>query len=218
MAVVCFWVNPTDKGLWFLRRYTESRGAWTCEAGWHEAMVLVGEVSVVVDGEGYATSEPDAPTRHDDPRWPAECARGCGYRFTDDDQWQDFTHRLWRRADTGEVFALRDAPDGAMWDAFWLPWKGPDGRSIVVKCPGGSEWCVDSTASNCTSRPNGPNSFAIGDYDPDVSSGPEHHRCWIRHGEPPKLTVDKNGHTCSAGAGSIMAGDYHGFLRDGVFT
>ncbi len=30
--------------------------------------------------------------------------------------------------------------------------------------------------------------------------------------------VDKNGLTCAAGAGSIQAGDYHGFLRDGEFT
>jgi hypothetical protein len=44
------------------------------------------------------------------------------------------------------------------------------------------------------------------------------HRCWVRHGEPPRITVDKNGPTCQAGAGSILAGDYHGFLRDGAFT
>lgn len=44
------------------------------------------------------------------------------------------------------------------------------------------------------------------------------HRCWIRHGEPPLITVDKNGLTCAAGAGSIQCRDYHGFLRDGSFT
>lgn len=29
------------------------------------------------------------------------------------------------------------------------------------------------------------------------------------------ITVDKNGTTCAAGAGSISAGPYHGFLRNG---
>lgn len=46
------------------------------------------------------------------------------------------------------------------------------------------------------------------------------HKCWVRHGDPraSNVTVDKNGDTCSAGAGSILAGDYHGFLQAGVLT
>jgi hypothetical protein len=44
------------------------------------------------------------------------------------------------------------------------------------------------------------------------------HKCWIRHGKAPLITVDKNGVTCGAGTGSIAAGDYHGFLRNGEFT
>lgn len=44
------------------------------------------------------------------------------------------------------------------------------------------------------------------------------HRCWVRHGEPPAITVDKQGHTCAAGAGSIQCGSYHGFLEDGALT
>ncbi len=47
---------------------------------------------------------------------------------------------------------------------------------------------------------------------------PRPHKCWIRHGTPPDLTVDKNGVTCNAGAGSILVGDYHGFLVNGRFT
>jgi hypothetical protein len=47
--------------------------------------------------------------------------------------------------------------------------------------------------------------------------GDKKHHCWIRHGEVPNLTVDKAGVTCAAGAGSIQAGDYHGFLRNGEF-
>jgi hypothetical protein len=30
--------------------------------------------------------------------------------------------------------------------------------------------------------------------------------------------VDKAGATCTAGAGSIIAGDWHGFLHNGQFT
>jgi hypothetical protein len=56
---------------------------------------------------------------------------------------------------------------------------------------------IDSRASNCT-LPND-----------------REHKCWIRHGTPPDLTVDKNGKTCAAGAGSIQLGNYHGFLRNG---
>ena len=70
----------------------------------------------------------------------------------------------------------------------------------MCKLPNGREWDIDSRCSNCTL--------------PDDRI----HRCWVRHGEPPNIHVDKNGHTCSAGAGSILAGDYHGFLHNGELT
>lgn len=44
------------------------------------------------------------------------------------------------------------------------------------------------------------------------------HKCWCRHGEAPNFTVDKNGVTCIAGAGSIQIGNYHGFLQNGFLT
>lgn len=105
---------------------------------------------------------------------------------------------LWRRTDTGEEKTLRDFEPGAMWFADWLnDWHcGPDGRCLVVKTPGG-DWVVDSRASNCGL--------------PDDNE----HKCWIRHGEAPNITVDKNGKTCTAGAGSIQCRNYHGFLRNG---
>lgn len=106
--------------------------------------------------------------------------------------------RLWKRVDTGEERMLRDFPAGAMWFADWLEdfHVGPDGRCLVVKTPGG-DWVIDSRASNCT-LPND-----------------KEHKCWIRHGTAPDITVDKNGKTCAAGAGSIGIGTYHGFLRNG---
>jgi hypothetical protein len=43
------------------------------------------------------------------------------------------------------------------------------------------------------------------------------HRCWVRHGTVgDKLTVDKAGNTCAAGAGSIQMAAWHGFLQQGV--
>lgn len=104
-----------------------------------------------------------------------------------------------------------------MWDALWMiaatdsqrerfrsggyflgGVNEQDGRWLVVRLPNGHDWCIDSRCNNCT-RPND-----------------NAHRCWIRHGEPPNITVDKNGVTCSAGGGSIQSGDFHGFLRNGV--
>ena len=79
-------------------------------------------------------------------------------------------------------------------------WTNCDGRHLVGVLPNGHEWDVDSRATNCTL--------------PDDTT----HRCWVRDGEPPNVTAGKAGHTCTAGAGSIQSGDYHGFLRDGILT
>lgn len=151
----------------------------------------------------------------------------------------------WRRTDTGEEFGYR--PVGAMWFSVTtekrrpkaggdyarftkaelarvretfaqypslypgavdgdptLPKRQPsftfaNSKHLWVQTPGGS-WCIDSRASNCGSP-----------YDYE-------HRCWVRHGIPPQITVDKIGATCSAGAGSIKCGDYHGFMQNGRLT
>lgn len=79
-------------------------------------------------------------------------------------------------------------------------WDNHDGNCLYVNLPNGSPWNIDSRASNCTMPKE------------------RTHRCWCYHGEPPNITVDKNGHTCKAGAGSIQMSDYHGFLRSGKFT
>ena len=119
----------------------------------------------------------------------------------------------WRRVDNGEIKTFNDwnkAP-GAMWDQWWYEdfRKGPDGLHLAVICPDGGHWDIDGSASNCT--------WEEDTGKPDYSQR-EHH-CWIRHGTPPMLTVDKNGKTCRAGAGSIGSRNgYHGFLQNGVFT
>lgn len=90
---------------------------------------------------------------------------------------------------------------GAMWYATWVPkgfdWDNEEEPHLYVVCPGDTCWDIDSRASNCT-MPND-----------------RIHRCWIRHGTAPNLTVDKNGFTCQAGAGSIQTSNWHGYLRNG---
>lgn len=107
----------------------------------------------------------------------------------------------------GGTRAVYDTPDGELGPGamYVAPcractWHNCPGEHLHVVLPNGHHWDVDSRASNCTL--------------PDDRT----HRCWIREGEPPNVTAGKNGHTCTAGAGSIQSGDYHGFLQGGVLT
>lgn len=115
---------------------------------------------------------------------------------------------IYRRTDTGEeVGILAEVPVGSMWFADWYPddWCNPQlgsGKALVVHTPGG-HWLVDQQASNCTM--------------PDDVNQEKHH-CWIIQGEVPNITVDKNGVTCGAGAGSIQQAKWHGFLRNGYLV
>ncbi len=113
------------------------------------------------------------------------------------------SYGIWRRVDTGEELVQIHKHPGAMYyvspeaQKYYRP--GPDGRTLFVVTPGGL-WSPDSRASNC-GRPQD-----------------EVHYCWVRHGVPPLITVDKEGDTCVAGAGSILVGKYHGFLTNGKLT
>jgi hypothetical protein len=167
---------------------------------YHDAMVFLDESREVMneDGTHWVDSGQTAEDFNGHHLWPTRCA--CGYEFQEEDARQLFSSHIYRRTDTGEEMTLRDAPDGAMWDATWFRdapgWCGPDGKSIICKVPKNPDWSIDGPASNCT-KPNEP------------------HHCWVRHGIPPNLTVDKNGDTCSAGGGSVQTRDWHGFLRNG---
>lgn len=199
-ATQTIWLEATDTVALGLRRYHRSPDAsgFTCEAGYHSALHMIGTGPARRDERGYIMPPKDID--RGDSRWPNVCD-SCGYMFTDDDQWQEWSEQLYTRSDTGETTTLRDAPPGSCWNAWWMPGLRPDGIYLMVRCPNGQDWAVDSQASNCT-RPGEP------------------HACWVRHGDPRdcNVTVDKNGDTCSAGAGSIVAGDYHGFLQSGVLT
>lgn len=214
MEIKCFWLEPTDREKRYLRRYCNSSSALQFDAAgnityrqcsgpmsYHDAMVFLDESPEHYDeAKGhYVDSGQTASDFKDHPLWPTHCA--CGYEFQLNDEWQLFSDHIYRRVDTGEEYTLRDAPEGAMWDAIWFhgvpSWCGEDGRSIICKVPQNHDWQIDGPCNNCT-RPNEP------------------HKCWVRHGEPPNLTVDKNGNTCAAGAGSILTPQWHGFLRNGM--
>ncbi len=138
-----------------------------------------------------------------DPRWPAKC-EACEYLFTETDNWVVNQSVIYVSAE-GLLWTQQNLPAGAMYDATWMPdnWKGADGISLTVMLPTSppATWAVDAEASNCTRKG-------------------ELHKCWIRHGDPrtQSVTVDKNGDTCQAGAGSIAVDGYHGFLQNGILT
>ena len=117
--------------------------------------------------------------------------------------WPPFNHILrWRRPGTGEEHeSCSGFEPGAMWYASWYwknsTWDNETEPHLIVRCPTRRDWGIDSRCSNCGSPED------------------KLHRCWVRHGDPPNITVDKNGLTCSAGAGSIALPDWHGFLRGG---
>lgn len=119
---------------------------------------------------------------------------------------------IMRNLATQEERTGRDLPVGALWAADRprdagpnnYPRVGQDGLSIYCRTLNGRSWNIECRASNCTM--------------PDDND----HRCWVRHGTVgERLTVDKNGLTCAAGAGSFFMGKnnaWHGFVRDGKLT
>jgi hypothetical protein len=194
-----FYLEATDRCKMYLRRYI--RGECPLVPGkhsYHNAKVFI--------GEGPHRLTVGDPYSHDDERWPTEC--GCGHVFGDNGTWQLFASRIYRRFDTKEEMVLCDAPAGAYWNDSEMAKRrtapdfyiGDDDKCLVIRTPGG-DWYVDSRASNCTM--------------PDDTT----HKCWVRHGggedSTTPLHVDKQGHTCGAGAGSIVMGSYHGFCHSG---
>ncbi len=121
------------------------------EHGYHNARV------VVADQEPFAGSEWDGGMRTDptaeekqDLRWPKTCA--CGYAFTEGDQWQVVLERLFRSAQDGSLRIEAKLPPGALW--YRDRWGerfgrvGPDGHTLVVKLPDGTDWQPDFPAGN----------------------------------------------------------------------
>lgn len=201
MEIQCFFLERTDLFRRSLRRFI-----WTHEPQCPQPGCSYHNVATVIDaaiperflGEGERYMSP-ADFPNDDPRWPLTC--GCGHVFRPTDPYQLCWDRLYRKQGTEELYDPgREAPAGAIWYQDWLigaDWgPGPDGHYLAIQTPGGV-WHPDARASNCTRQ------------DDKV------HRCWVRHGAVPHLHIDKEGETCSAGAGSVISGKWHGFLHHG---
>ena len=181
---------PSDHARVWLRRFLHDDEGNACPAeyGYHNAMTAVADAPCRISEDG--TFDVDAPEiPDDDPRWPTTCE--CGFVFAEDDERQVHTETVWVAGD-GREMILRDAPAGAMFDAFWMTGYGSvngSGPAWTVVLPGsgdgrGRVWHMGFEATNCT-RPG------------------EDHDCWCVHGEAPVLTVDKQPEpgrsTCQAG-------------------
>jgi len=235
-VIACFLVEPTSRAARSLRRYTYSDAPFpTCSNNYgHDAETPIEPARVHVGDDGcFQLDDPRAgeiTTFDDDDRWPTRCAR-CGWTFdlTSDQVIDQIAwHVLYGRVDgRGEPRTLRNLEPGAMYYADWYDWpeaKGPDGRAlIVILPPDGHPWHVDGRANNCDSpcatcghryyEHNAAAKDRAFKCDRYVDAKP--HKCWVRHGTPPNVHVDKNGVTCGAGAGSIQTPRYHGFLNQG---
>lgn len=166
MPTPCFMLHPTRKQRIYLRRYHSATGNGTTCPGprnstYHNARALLG----VHEGEATDIDQHVTEELKGDPLWPAKCD-DCAYLFVPSDEWQVFIEHVFT-TEQGTEYALRDAPPGAMWHAHWFDdarrsSRAPDGKNLIVRCPGGFEWWIDGPASN----------------------GPG----WTRTGEPPQLT------------------------------
>lgn len=162
MTWQCFMAEPTERARESLRRY--AHGTDCPITGYHNASVDLGDVDYPFTADGRAgQGYDDFP--HDDPRWPTRCA--CGYEFRPLDPWQHNLRRLY--AGNGGAWPLADLPPGAMYDAPWLPgpWRGPDGRCLIVVLPTRAFWTIDGPASNAPGKLPG----------------------WDRTGTPPVITA-----------------------------
>lgn len=211
----CFMITPADSILRQLRMESREICPESPWGGRHWARITLDSYAIPympdADGIDWGDTPLHAALVADDTLpWPSAC-EFCGAPFAPYTgnagapfRAIDFI-RQWRD-DAGNLYnGPHHAPAGAMYRARWLREhcsSQDDGAPLAVMTPGGP-WIIDSQASNCTM--------------PD-DIGQQRHHCWIRHGIPPMITVDKNGPTCAAGGGSIQSRDYHGFLRDGAFT
>lgn len=177
----------------------------TGRPGCHNAYTFLRDVPELSAWKAFGNRE-DYPAE----QWPTQC-KHCGAPVPSPEQlvkqvgWtgiqmnhQVSSSRLYNspsgEPENGDMFesTWHDACDCPYWDNC-------NGIHLQVILPNGVHWDVMSRASNCTLKEE------------------RTHRCWVIQGsyKDGTITVDKNGHTCSAGAGSIDVPGWHGFLRDG---
>jgi hypothetical protein len=167
--IICFWSEPTDNVRLWLRRYSGSADHNCATTGYYcNGQTPFGDHPAKKSPEGYLEDRGANGPPRDDARWPTRCD-ACGRPFEASDEWQVHQDQIYRRVDTGAEFELRKAAPGAMWDAWWYPPKGPDGKSLAVALPpgggddvwmvdapskGGSGWTRSGVVPNVTANPS----------------------------------------------------------------
>lgn len=144
-----------------LRRYQRQAPGRECSGrppqASHDASVVIVEATdspgVDVGAEYDGGAADDLP--HDDPRWPMRCDH-CGAELLPGSRWQRWVSRLYRTPD-GALYVTQDLPPGAVYEAPWYAsfasehfkadWAGKR-QPLVVVCPDGTPWCIDTDASN----------------------------------------------------------------------
>lgn len=187
-----------------IARVLEASGMWSddvaCANGrdFHHASIEIARLPIEMR---EIPEEYDLPEK-DDPIWQMAC-KSCSRPLPRDKFNRSLGSRLLYNTasgqpEPGDIYVI-DYGCAERQKCFY-GWTNCDGRHHIAILPNGSHWDIDSRASNCTKRN-------------DTT-----HRCWVKHGVPPNLHVDKQGLTCQAGAGSIVAGGWHGFLHHGQFV
>jgi hypothetical protein len=139
------WLNPTGREKVYLRRYVEPAvDVEPCPdmpgiGSYHQARTYIGVRRIEWDDTGRRVP-PRLADYRDHGRWPTQCT--CGRHFTDEDWRQVQTERLFVNWGQQE-YTLPSAPPGSIWSSPFARRKGPDGRSLVVRLPDGTDWLID---------------------------------------------------------------------------
>lgn len=177
----------------FLRVYWGDKECPNCLGrggpGYHNAQIALAQTDQI-----GAWDLGGNPEDHPDDRWPTKCDH-CGAPVPADAKRQVSRDRVY------DTPSGKPEP-GSIYEAHWIPrnFMGFEDveRHLMCVLPNGHEWHMTGRASNCTLPFDGK------------------HRCWVIHEEAPGVFhVDKGGNTCAAGAGSIAAPGWHGFLHHG---
>ncbi len=166
--ITCFLIEPAPLAVEALERGSDLPCAHDSSPNktHFASQIIEDQTTFMVDAWGASLLPSDELKQ--DPRWPVRCL--CGYPFQPSDRWVHRYTRLFKKVDEDHLLLLAQAPAGAMWFADWYPdaWKGPDGRTLVVRTPGG-DWIIDG---------------------PSWNNGVETHpKPWTRAGRPPIITV-----------------------------
>lgn len=170
--------------------------------GMHNAYAEIGDRLGSTDFGGFGVESDYA-----EEKWPISC-KDCGAPVPARSEPKAVGERGIYLTRQVSVSRLYDSPSGQPepGDVYWMDyhypgecpfWDNCNGDHLWAILPNGHTWDIDGRANNCTQKEE------------------KTHRCWVRTGTPEagNVHVDKNGHTCEAGAGSIAVPGWHGFLH-----